>query len=104
MITWIVLFLALITAPRSEAMQPSFPPCVFVREAVGGLVPIGTNVVFHLPGEPSQGVIVAYYLQECFIGAPILGLDDQAYVIDFTGMTGRGVILNRDQFTLADHP
>lgn len=79
----------------------------FVREPVAGMDSIGTVVVFDdYDGGVvvREGVIEGYYIEACWPGAPIFGMDEQAYLIEFGKIGPSGdrlrYILNRRDFAV----
>lgn len=65
-----------------------------------GMLPVGQVVTFsHFEGAPAPvtrtGSIVAYYILSCWPGYPVIGLDPQAYVVDYGSADGSRIVLNR---------
>lgn len=85
---------------KTMAQTPVCRP--FVYETIQGLPEIGMAVTFVDYEGDHRGVIVAYYWLTCWPGAPVFGLDEVAYVIDYGKYAPAGnrvdVILNRDGF------
>jgi hypothetical protein len=105
-----ILLAVLLTGAGLMAARPvraQAPVCrPFVYETIQGLAPLGSRVTFELFEDGAlrerQGTIYAYYWLPCWPGAPVIGLEEVAYVIDYGRLGPAGnrvdVILNRDRF------
>jgi len=70
-----------------------------------GMLPIGQVVDFlHWEGGNAPvvrtGTISKYYIQSCWPGVAVIGLDPQAYVVDYGAADRSQVILNRSALTV----
>lgn len=78
----------------------------FTTTPDAGMLPIGQVVDFHhyeggMGSIIRTGKISAYYIQSCFPGGgSIVGLDPQAYVVDYGSADRSQVVLNRGALTL----
>jgi len=86
-----------------SAQQRVCDPFTTVGDA--GMLPIGQVVDFlHWEGGnvpvSRTGTISKYYIQACWPGIPVIGLDAQAYVVDYGAADRSQVILNRDALTV----
>lgn len=102
----VVLLITVIALP----VQAQAPVCrPFVYETIAGLPAINTPVSFEIVEggvlREREGNILAYYYLPCWPGAPVIGLEDVAYVIDYNEFAPAGnevhIILNRRRFEVA---
>lgn len=86
-------------APHQKAQARTCDP--FTTEANQGMLPLGTKVQFQhweASGKVTRtGYVIAYYIQSCFPGGGgIIGLDAEAYVVDY-GDPQSKIVLNFSQ-------
>lgn len=76
----------------------------FTTTPDSGMLATGTVVqfVYYEAGGPVRktGTVEAYYIQACFPGVPIIGLDSQAYVVNYGSADGSRVVLNRSALSV----
>jgi len=78
----------------------------FTTTPDAGMLPVGQVVDFlHWEGSSvpvtRTGIIEAYYIASCFPGGTgIVGLDAQAYVVNYGSADGSRVVLNRISLTV----
>lgn len=98
-IGWLLLTLLLLTSGTTAAQGRICNPFTTVPDA--GMLVIGSQVQFtyYLATGPAvlNGVVEAYYIQSCWPGIPIFGMDPQAYVVNYFSPDGARVVLNRGQ-------
>lgn len=102
-VVFLLILFAVVGKPAS-AQQINCRP--FVYETIQGLPPINTRVTFeffeHGTLREREGRIAAYYWLPCWPGAPVFGLEEVAYVIDFDWFQPAGneafIVLNRGRF------
>lgn len=74
----------------------------FTTDPQPGMLPIGTGVQFTnytATGPQTElGTITAYYVEACWPGVPVFGLDPTAYVVDYHSPDGSQTVLNRGRF------
>lgn len=74
----------------------------FTTDPQPNMLPIGTGVQFTnytLTGPQTElGTITAYYVEACWPGVPVIGLESTAYVVDYNSPDGSQTILNRGRF------
>lgn len=97
----IALLLAIVFTAEVEAQRVCTP---FTTVPESGMLPIGTVVEFTYYEKQGAvrktGVVDEYYLSSCFPGVAIIGLDAQAYVIDYNSADGSRVVLNAGALTV----
>lgn len=95
----------LITLPSHQVMATRI--CnPFTTDPNPGMLALGTEVQFaHWEANglvQREGVVVAYYIQSCFPGGgSIIGLNPEAYVIDYNDPQSR-VVLNLEKLVVLD--
>mgnify|MGYP006921322384 CR=1 FL=1 len=99
----LIVILVLAAVAPVQARQRVCDPFTTTPDA--GMLPIGQVVEFaHWEGASAPvtrtGKIVKYYIQACWPGVPVIGLDPQAYVVDYGSADGSQVVLNRSAVTV----
>lgn len=89
-----------VTAAQGRVCNP------FTTTPDAGMLPVGQVVDFlHWEGGSvpitRTGMVEAYYIASCFPGGTgIIGLDPQAYVVNYGAADGSRIILNRGALTV----
>lgn len=102
MISKLLLFVILLLSSIAPIRAQERLCNPFTTTPEPGMLALGTHVQLQRDGQMRSGVIVGYYLQSCFLGAPIIGQDPQAYVVNYGNPTGEQTVLNASQFSVLD--
>lgn len=90
----LIVFLFILLGSIFPTMAQSRICNPFTTTPDPGMLGLGTNVQFQRDGQTETGVITAYYIASCFPGAPVMGLDAQAYVVRYSSTDGSQAVLN----------
>lgn len=97
MLVILVLLVGVLSGQTVLAQRVCNP---YTQTPNAGMLPIGQKVTFdHWEGEAlpvqREGQITAYYIQSCWPGIAVIGLDAQAYVVNYGSADGSQIVLNR---------
>lgn len=99
LILLVMILLLSFGAVQAQAARVCNP---FTTTPDAGMLAVGTVVVFNDYGVGGmfsrEGRIESYYIAACWPGAPVPGLEAQAYVISYGDPLGAMTVLNRGRF------